>query len=383
MKILFCCSADDWHMEHWIKYWSDNHEVLIITDLYYHTKKLKFSNNVKIIEMKGVLSFLIKKYKVNNKFWSYVNKIISIIHYSLVINKIALSENVDYVHAHSLYYGAICFNINKRVPVIFTPMGSDIIIHAQKSIAHRIFAIMAFKRSNIVTGDSFLLQEKGLLVGASLNNNYIIQNGVDSKLFFPGVDKRYQLFKLDRSDIIIFSPRSLAKLYNIKTILEAIYILKNRKINVYCLLTYAFGDEYIDDLKNYANTKGIKENLIWLGYLNQSKMPEIYNSSDIIVSVPDSDSSPKSVYEAMFCKKPVILSDLTWTNEFFKDGNYFLRVHPKDSVGLANSIEYYIKNQKIGVLHSENCFIKVNEHFDYYKNMKRLEDLLISFKKMH
>ena len=368
-------------MEHWIKYWSDNHEVIIITDLYESSKNLNFNSNIKIFEMKGILNYFIKKFKIRSKFWNYLNKLSSIINYSIFISKIASIERVDFVHAHSLYYGAICFNVKKNIPVIFTPMGSDIIMYAQKSLIHRLLAYLAYKRSNVVTGDSILLQKKGLLVGASIKNNYIIQNGVDSKIFYPAQDKRAELFKLCNSTTIIFSPRSLSKLYNIKTIIDSIYILKHRNIMIHCVLTYAVGDDYVTKLKNYAKEKEIDENLTWLGYLNHTQMAEVFNSSDIIVSVPSSDSSPKSVYEAMFCKKPVILSDLTWTYEFFKEPNYFLRVEPCNSVSLADSIEHYINNPKTRALHSENCYMKVIEKFDYYKNMKNLENILFTFKK--
>ena len=151
---------------------------------------------------------------------------------------------------------------------------------------------------------------------------------------------------------------------------------------IHCLLTYAAGDEYVNELKNYAIKKDIDGNLTWLGYLNQTQMAEIFNSCDIVVSVPSSDSSPKSVYEAMFCKKPVILSNLTWTYEFFKGPNYFLRVEPCHSVSLADSIEYYIDNYKTRVLHAENCYLKVFGEFDYHINMKKLDDILIKFKQI-
>ena len=81
------------------------------------------------------------------------------------------------------------------------------------------------------------------------------------------------------------------------------------------MFTYAFGNEYFDKLK-ISKELNLEKNVIWLGFKNYNEMAELYNASDIVISIPNSDSSPKSVYEAMFCKKPVIVSDLEWSNEF-------------------------------------------------------------------
>ena len=61
----------------------------------------------------------------------------------------------------------------------------------------------------------------------------------------------------------------------------------------------------------------LEDYIIWQRNIDPNKMAKIYNASDIVISIPDSDSSPASVYEAMFCKKPVIISDLEWSNEYF------------------------------------------------------------------
>ena len=44
-------------------------------------------------------------------------------------------------------------------------------------------ASRAFKKADVVTGDSVLLQQKGFKVGAREESNYVIQNGVDTSIF--------------------------------------------------------------------------------------------------------------------------------------------------------------------------------------------------------
>ena len=59
-------------------------------------------------------------------------------------------------------------------------------------------------------------------------------------------------------------------------------------------------------------------------------MSNHYNAADIVISVPSSDSSLEDKFnEAMYCKKPVVVSDLEWTNEILGDKNCFVRVKIK------------------------------------------------------
>ena len=58
--------------------------------------------------------------------------------------------------------------------------------------------------------------------------------------------------------------------------------------------------------------------MIFTGRLDHNKeIKYYYADADVCVSIPSSDSSPFSVYEAMATKTPVIVSDLPWVSENF------------------------------------------------------------------
>ena len=81
-----------------------------------------------------------------------------------------------------------------------------------------------------------------------------------------------------------------------------------------------------------------------------------YNASDIVISMPNSDSSPKSVYEAMFCKKPVIVSDLEWSNEFFEREKNILKVNSISPDEVTNKILEIISNPKKAKIITESAY---------------------------
>ena len=144
------------------------------------------------------------------------------------------------------------------------------------------------------------------------------------------------------------------------------------------MFSFAFGDEYSKQLCIQSQKSGLENNIIWLGSLTYQEMAEHYNAADIVISVPSSDSSPKSVYEAMFCGKPVIVTDLEWTNELLSEHNCLLKVPVRDSKRLTESIVSIIKNSVIRDKLSENALHHSSRFFDYKKNMRSMEKLMVS-----
>ncbi|MGQ9588223.1 MAG: glycosyltransferase, partial [Thermoplasmata archaeon] len=62
-----------------------------------------------------------------------------------------------------------------------------------------------------------------------------------------------------------------------------------------------------------------------------SEMPEVYNSADIAISLPDSDSAAASVLEAMASQLPVIATDIPNMREWIEDGvdGYLTPISPE------------------------------------------------------
>ena len=104
-------------------------------------------------------------------------------------------------------------------------------------------------------------------------------------------------------------------------------------------------------------------------------MAQHYNAADLVVSVPSSDSSPKSVYEAMFCKKPIVVSDLKWTYEIL-DERCIARVDARDSEKLSMAIIEIITHTSHAEKLADNALLVAHEHFDYKNNMIRMETIM-------
>ncbi len=377
MKILYIGSSSDFHIDLWVQYFTKNHKVFLFSEKENYLRNKKFKD-VEIIYSEGVIGRILNFFKSKSHKLFQLNKLISTLIYARKIDKIIRENDIDIIHAHNLYQGFICSFIKSKVPIVFTPMGSDIIIHAQQNFLYKFMAKNAFKRADIVTGDSLLIQKRGLLVGANKNKNYIIQNGVDSKKFFPKISNIRKSLNIEEDDFLIFSPRGLDDIYNIRKIIEVVALLNQQGIKVKCMISYGFGENNLSLLKKCAADLNIEDLIVWIGSLEYDDMPDYYNSADVIVSIPDSDSSPKTVYEAMFCKKPVVVSDLDWVNEILGDKNCVIKVDHKSNESIKDSIirlyEGYNYRERI----SKNALNVSKRFFDYYENMKKMESLMIS-----
>lgn len=363
-------------MQLWLKYFAERHEVVLFSDKEDYLKRQEFGGNVKVIEVYGYLGRLIGAFNLKSFAVAHLDKLISSLMFSKIISMVIDENCIDVVHAHSLYYGYLSSRIRDDIPVIFTPMGSDVIIHAQHRKIHKYMARQAFARADVVTGDSLLLRGQGYKVGATPEHNYIIQNGVDTKIFYPKNNELKRELGVANDEVLIFSPRGLVELYNIDIIIRSLAVLRDSGCKVKCMFSYAFGGEYLRRLENLIREFSLENNVIWLGCLGYHEMAEHYNAADIVVSVPISDSSPKSVYEAMFCKKPVIVSDLEWSYELLSVCECVLRVKVSDVLALANAIKYLIDNKNQGEKIASNAYEVAREHFDYYANMKKMEDIM-------
>lgn len=76
-----------------------------------------------------------------------------------------------------------------------------------------------------------------------------------------------------------------------------------------CYLVYAGDGSLREDLEREASQLGIEKHVRFLGFVNQSGLPLVYCSSDLMVLPSEYEPFGVVVNEAMLCECPVIVSD--------------------------------------------------------------------------
>ncbi len=258
-----------------------------------------------------------------------------------------------------LVYGA--------VPMVAMAWGSDIY---RANRIERLTNKFVARFAGMVMADSTDLLNRLIELGASPDRAVLLNWGIDLQHFSPPSTARAQL----RHELglpagrLILSPRSLREVYNPQTIIDAFELVADEEPDVRLLLKHFGADE--PDLSNRRHRDRIHS----VGYVPYDRMADYYRASDVCVSIPSSDSSPRSVWEALGCGCPCILSDLPWVHELIEDGREALLV-PIDVSAVANAMRRTLTDPRLSASLATNGRTLVIEHRDRTKELDRLVEV--------
>jgi hypothetical protein len=199
-------------------------------------------------------------------------------------------------HAHTMYYMCLCWLAG--VPFVGTPQGSEVLVRPVRSRVYRWFAARALAAARIITVDSVPMR-RGIEAIAG-REAVLVQNGID-------VDGLKGIRQSSGTRAGIVSLRGLTPLYRIHEIVRAWRCTESREP---LRFIYPFWHaDYRADVLAQAGA-GSED----LGRLSREHMYRLLVSARLAVSIPSSDSSPRSVYEAIFCGCPVAATYAPWVD---------------------------------------------------------------------
>jgi len=298
-KIIFVGNARDFHAIDWyrtIKKICVNQEVVFATDLIHSEGHAHIVNqNDNIISLFNVDRFLLKRQSSLGNIWRNFVKLFFFPLQVGALKKLAKANPDSIYHAHTMYYLFICWIAG--IKYIGSPQGDEILIRPYKSLFYKYFAKSSLKAAEHLIVDSVNLQN-GIrkLCGKEA---VVIQYGIDVHAINEATR---DLVKRDK----IISIRAWYPLYRIHEIIEA----RDRSISE-CGIVFFFPfweDGYMDRI--LTSIKPVDKNLGRLP--TKSELYETLASCTLAISIPESDSSPRSVYESIFCGCCVAVSYNLW-----------------------------------------------------------------------
>jgi glycosyltransferase involved in cell wall biosynthesis len=201
---------------------------------------------------------------------------------------------------------------------------------------------LAIRRALCVTADSRDLIDRCVALGAVRERTALIQWGVDVEAFSPpGGDRAGLKAELGLGPgPVILSPRSLMPVYNIPTVIEAFAKVGERLPDSQLVLKHMGAVRVaLPDLPH-------SDRVHLVGNVPYERMADYYRAADVCVSVTSSDSSPRSVWEAMACGCPCVLSDLPWVGEMIEAGRDAITV-PIDPDSVAEALTRVIEDHEL------------------------------------
>ncbi|WP_066801071.1 glycosyltransferase [Sphingomonas soli] len=187
--------------------------------------------------------------------------------------------NQPFLLAHSTYYAFVASFT--RAPYAAIPQGSEVLVRP-KSRFYRWLLQRSVRKARFITVDSEAMRK--VLVGMTDRPVFIVQNGINIRAVQePKSDVR------DR----IMSIRAISSNYRIAEIFAG----RDAALpDASLTLTFPFTEGVYYE----AVSTLVQERDAMLGCIDKTDLYGLMASAICVVSIPESDSSPRSVYEAIF-----------------------------------------------------------------------------------
>jgi glycosyltransferase involved in cell wall biosynthesis len=272
----------------------------------------------------------------------------------------------DVVHVHWLEY-ALLAAIYGIHPLVTMAWGSDFYLTSR---FWRTANRLVVRRSDVVMADSLVLLRDLERIGAPPSRTALVNWGVDVDEFRPAQESRSEVRARlgipDRPTIL--SPRWWREPYNPEVILAGFDRVADELPDVQLVLKHLATEPPDLGASRHADRIHV------VGHVPYEQMADFYRCADVCVSVPSSDSSPRSVWEALACGTPCVLSDLPWVHELIRDEEHALVIRPEPD-RLATACLRVLGDDSLGARLATAGRELVVEHRNEATEMRRLVGL--------
>jgi len=360
VKICFLHKPNDSYILSRARYFVDHgHQVYSI---YFATEKLGSHTSIGWCETKSLG-------RGSTLFSKYLNRFL----FPQKIKQFTREHDIDILHINGML-NSFYFPFSRAKKQVIENQGSDVLRTADLYPVFKPFYRFFYRFVDAVVQDSKMAQKKGLQLGAPAELNEIIEIGVDFRHFNPDVDSGKARENLRLSDEVkmVFSSRGIKNLYNLDIILRAIPVV----IESVKKVKFVFASNFTGFMKKFGeliHELGIEDYLIFTGQIDHIReMPFYCRDANVVVSVPSSDSSPASVYEAMACKTPAIVSDLPWFKGKLEKDRDMITVPVRNIEKLAEAIIKVLNGER--AVDVDLAYQKVYNNINFQTENRKLEN---------
>ncbi len=336
----------------------DKKNIAFVTDLIESEGFEKIANDGdKIIELFVIDGLLFRNPSRYGDAWRNLVKLIVAPLQIMRLKKIAKRNPHAVFHALPMYYMFLCWLA--KIPYVGTPQGSEILVRPRKSKLYRHFASNCLSAAKHVTVDSVSMQD--YIFRLCGKKAVVIQNGIDVESISSATAHPVKRDK-------IVSIRGFSALYRIDKILDG-------RDNAFQPPNIHFIYPFEEGIYKAKVSRRLCKGDVDLGRLPKIQMYELLHATKLAISIPASDSSPRSVYEAIFCGCCVAATYNPWIDvlpDCMKSRIYIVELD--DKLWFEKSLEY-------AELISKKCYTPSEAAlnlFDEKKSMQIAAKLLYS-----
>jgi glycosyltransferase involved in cell wall biosynthesis len=298
----------------------------------------------------------------------------------------------DVLHAHRINSAGWMAAASGFHPYVITPWGTDIFVQPHQSWVAQLLARYALGNADLITTTSHAMWEDAVKLNARTDVLRYVHFGVEMDIFKPDLMIISEKKNLRRSLSIpenvrvILSPRAVTPIYNLDIILQSIPLVRARFPEAFFVfIDYNSDMDYKNQLNKISTDLKLEPYIHWIPQTgSRSDMAELYNLSDVIVSVASTDgSTPISILEAMACGKPVVCTDLPQTREYVTNNENGLLVPNREVTALAEAIILLLEQPHKAIEFGRKAHQVVVEKADSEQEMRRMESIYYELAALH
>lgn len=244
----------------------------------------------------------------------------------------------DIIHARSRVPAWLAYFANKKLMLPFV------------TTVHGIYSVNFYSRIMTV-GDAVICVSEVLQdyicsnYGTDERKITVIQRGADLEYFQPEqLDHDFiSTFKTEFNlcdKYILTSVGRVTYLKDYETFIEAVSLVKERIPNIRGIIVGGVTEDkkrYLSSLKELAKKMGVLEDIVFTG--SQTKMPEIYALSDLMVNGSlTMGNVGRTVVESLAMNTPVLATSYEGLIDLVQDGENGFIIEKKNPEDLANKI---------------------------------------------
>ncbi len=284
--------------------------------------------------------------------FSYYKSFLPVVYSETLANAFFMRENLDVLHVPG---GRLPLGYRRK----FTASAHDLALNKnpelfpKKDLVKYRIKMPAYKRANAVIAASeaarkdltefFYVDEKKI---------HVVQNAFDEKFYKVASLEEIQAVKAKykiNGEYILFM-NTIKPINNLSRLIEAFaklrVILKNEMPQSdYKLVLAGKSGWMADEIKQMAKDFGLKNEVIFTGYIESADLNPLFDGAEVFVSVPIYEDFGSTVLEAFASGIPVVCSNVTSYPEI--TGGAAKMVDPYDVDGIRDAILEILRDDNL------------------------------------
>jgi glycosyltransferase involved in cell wall biosynthesis len=169
---------------------------------------------------------------------------------------------------------------------------------------------------------------------------------------------------LNKSDINLVIVSRLVIQKNINIVIEALKILNNKNLKLNII---GQGGEY-GKLKELIKKLDLQNEIKLLGKIENNKISEFLNTSDIFIQASNYEGLPHSILEAINYEVPILSTEVGGCKDLLNNGEQgFIISSPPDKNSIAENITYIINNKEAARKKATNAKAFIKKEYNFSK----------------